>query len=460
MSLVDRVQAHADRHRLWTPATRVVAAVSGGSDSVALACLLDELSRRGRLVLAGLAHLHHHIRPEADLDAAFVEGLAAGLQIPVRIGHVDVPGEARRRRRSIEVAAREARLTFLDAAIGDLGGDAVALGHTRDDQAETVLLRLVRGAGPRGLGAMAPRSGRRVRPLLDVGRDELRRWLTSRGETWREDSTNLDLSIARNRLRHAVMPELAALNPRAPDAMARAARILAADADLLDDMATAAVNQLADVSEGRIRVDARALIGLPDALATRVVLRVLETLDPARAYGLKGADTFLEAARTGRPWRQGGLQMERIGPDAVLTRRGLTRTGTVGGGVAKMSLSVPGTARDVLGRWELEAEGPMPCAQAAPPSEQRAVFDAEVLGRHLTIRGWQAGDRVQPLGLGGHKKLQDVFVDRRVPREERALVPIVTDRHGRIAWVAGHVVGEPFRVTPASAAVVVLILRR
>ena len=131
------------------------------------------------------------------------------------------------------------------------------------------------------------------------------------------------------------------------------------------------------------------------------------------------------------------------------------------------TLTVPGSVRHPSGWWEIEAAGPtaptglaplaMPGSGAGPT---RAVVDAAAVGRHLTIRGWQPGDRVQPLGLGGRKKLQDVFVDRKVPRDERSHVPVVVDATGRIVWVAGHVVGEPFRVTPRSDGVVVLTLRR
>ena len=213
MSLAARVQSFAARHELWAPGTRVAAAVSGGSDSVALLFILRELADAGALVLAGLAHLNHHIRGEdADQDAAFCRALADRLGTRADIGHADVPARSRERRESIEVAARHARLELFEGAVNRLGADVIALAHTRRDQAETVLLRLVRGAGPRGLGAMAPRNGHRIRPLLDIPRDELRAYLRDRGETWREDATNDDGSTARNRVRQEVMPRLATIS--------------------------------------------------------------------------------------------------------------------------------------------------------------------------------------------------------------------------------------------------------
>jgi tRNA(Ile)-lysidine synthase len=439
----------------------VAAAVSGGADSVALLLLLHELAEQGALVLTGLAHLHHHIRgADADADLTFVEDLARRLGLRAEVGHADVPALARGAGRSVEVAAREARLAFFDAAAASLDADVVALAHSRTDQAETVLMRLVRGAGPRGLAAMAPRTGRRVRPLLDVGRDELRAWLIARRQPWREDRTNVDTATPRNRLRLDVLPRLVAINPRVEDALVRAARIHAEDAGFLDDVSASAFARVVEPLERGLRVDTVELASLPDAVARRVVWRLLETLDPRRAPGWQGTQAVLDALRSGGCARLGGrLQMERIGAGVVLRIRG--RAGVpLPACMPDQTLHVPGTARDARNRWVLDARGPMSLEEAGALDGIQVALDAEALGRHLTIRGWRDGDRMQPLGLAGHKKLQDLFVDRKVPRDERRLVPVVLDARGRIAWVPGLAVGEAFRVTPCSTAVVVLNLRR
>ena len=165
MRLIERVRRYVAQHALWTVDTRVVAAVSGGADSVALFCLLQQLAARGDCHLAGLAHLHHHIRGEAaDGDAAWCRELAARAGVPAVIGEADVPALARRDGVSLEVAGREARQQFYTDAQATLNASRVAVAHTRDDQAETVLLRLVRRAGPLGLSGMAPRRDHLVRP--------------------------------------------------------------------------------------------------------------------------------------------------------------------------------------------------------------------------------------------------------------------------------------------------------
>lgn len=468
MDLVGRVHEFAVRHGLWGPGVPVVAAVSGGADSVALLLIMNELAAAKRLCLAGVAHLHHHLRgEEADQDAEFVGQLANRLAVAFELGNADVPALAQRTGRSLEVAGREARLAFFERLARRQGSPVIALAHTRSDQAETVLLRLARGAGPRGLAGMAPRRGHRVRPLLDVNREDLRGWLLERGETWREDRTNLDTAIARNQVRHIVMPGLSRVNPGVEEALARTARIQAADAALLEQLATAEAGRVMTVTERGVRLDLEALRQLPEALGRRVARQALETAHPGHAPGWRDTESLLQA--TGRRALVGPVQVELFGQTAVLSSRGLTRERRKADTPLDVvqTMDVPGSVRHPCGWWELEATGPTPLTQAVPPAaaravseDARAVVDAQALGRHLTIRGWQPGDRVQPLGLGGRKKVQDVFVDRKVPRDERSRVPLVVDAQGRIAWVAGHVVGEPFRVTPRSEAVVVLTLRR
>ena len=275
MHLLQRIRAFAAQHGLWSAETRVVAAVSGGSDSVALFFLLRELDAAGDLRFSGLAHLNHHIRgAAADEDATFCRALALRAGVAAAIGDADVPALAGRERLSIELAGRQARQQFFVDALASLEGQCIAVAHTRDDQAETVLLRLVRGAGPAGLAGIAPRRDHLVRPLLELTRTELRDYLESIGESWREDATNEDRAIPRNRIRHDILPLLRELNPRADAALARTADILRSDAELFDALANDAGPRFVRTIEGgRVAVDAAGLAGLPKALARRAQTR-------------------------------------------------------------------------------------------------------------------------------------------------------------------------------------------
>jgi len=480
MDLPGRVHGFAQQHGLWSAETPVIAAVSGGADSVALLLVLDALARQQRLRLAGVAHLHHHVRgAAADADAAFVRDLAGRLGLAFQAHDDDVPARARRHRQSIEVAGRQARLEFFDRLAAGPGLPRIALAHTRTDQAETVLLRLARGAGPRGLAGMAPRTLPRVRPLLEESRDTLRAWLRDRGQAWREDDTNSDTTIARNLVRLDILPRLARLNPGVEAALARAARIQRADAEVLDALAEAEASRLVEPGAGSVRFSMGAVRRLPEGLARRVVRLACLRVHPGRTPSWDDTEAILHLA--GNRLEVGAVCLELFGDLAVLSTkgRGVSEATAREPEAVELLLTVPGSVRHPRGWWTLAATGPVPRSQAgsslatgttgmvlpdagSPPTAAAAqvVLDAGAVGRHLTIRGWRPGDRVQPLGLAGRKKVQDVFVDRKVPRDERALVPIVVDGGGRIVWVAGHVVGEPFRVTPHSEAVVVLTLRR
>ena len=476
MILTDRVARYAAQHSLWSTGMRVVAAVSGGSDSVALAFLLRDLAARGDIVLAGLAHLNHHIRgADADADVQFVRGLADKLGVPAIVADADVPADANEHEVSIEVAGRHARQRFFREAISTIKADRIAVAHTRDDQAETVVLRLARGAGGAGLGAMAPRRDHIVRPVLDTTRGELRDFLRGIGETWREDATNDDRSIPRNLVRHEVMPQLRQLNAQADAALARAAEILRGDEEFLERLANAAYVRTVDSRDTEqnggteVTVDVAEFAKLPLALKRRVARYALETANPERTYGLEEVDEFCRAVAAGSGANLPDLSLERFGAEAVLVRRGVRGVHGVHGvrssvDPLELRLDIPGTVEAPRGAWMLTARGPISIGNREPGTGSRSatevVIDANEIGSHLIVRYRRPGDRLHPLGAPGRKKVQDVLVDRKVPRDDRDAVPIVTTQTGDIVWVAGQVLADPFRVTPLTKSVVVLTLRR
>jgi tRNA(Ile)-lysidine synthase len=463
-SLIDRITRYAAQHKQWSAETRVVAAVSGGSDSVALLFLLRELAARGELILAGLAHLNHHIRgAAADADAEFCRALAARLEIPAFLGDADVPLLAAHESASLEVAGRDARQHFFNEVLTSGKAQRIAIAHTRDDQAETVLLRLTRGAGAAGLAGMAPRRGQLVRPVLELTRLELQEYLCHLGETWREDATNLDRSVPRNLIRHEVLPILRTMNVQADAALARAADALRVDAELLETLANAAYLQVVKTGsdDNTVSVSPGELTKLPVALATRVARYALETANPDGSYGLMEARALCAFAAGGAESQLSGLRMERFGSSAVLLIRQVPHVHQVPAvDFPELRLAIPGMVEAPHGAWAVTADGPLPRPASVDHGAGTAIVDARDLGDHLIVRPRRPGDRLQPLGAPGRRKVQDVLVDRKVPKDDRDRVPIVTTERGDIVWVAGQVLADPFRVTSLTSSVVILTLRR
>jgi tRNA(Ile)-lysidine synthase len=259
--------------------------------------LLKELSEHGGFSLIALAHVNHRLRSTAPRDEDFCRGLAERLGLPIHVDTVDVQGYALSQRLSIEDAARRLRYESLHRTATAISADRVAVGHTRDDQAETFLLKLIRGAGLTGLGGIYPRRGDVIRPLLDTSRGELRAYLSSLGYTWMEDETNEDLSNPRNRIRHRVLPELnRAAGADTTPAIGRAAGLVREDAQWLDRVGDTRFEALVrQVTQG-LEIDAAALDEEPLPIQRRIVLRALRVLAPAHEIGLDHVETALGVA--------------------------------------------------------------------------------------------------------------------------------------------------------------------
>ena len=257
MSVTGRALETIRRHRLAQPGDRVLVALSGGADSVALLFVLRDLEREGALIVAGAAHLHHGLRgADADEDQAFCARLAARLGLPLATERADVAGLARASKRSVEDAARTARHAFFARAAASLGADAVAVAHTEDDQAETFLLRLLRGAGPRGLAGIRPRAGLVIRPLIEISREAVRADLSSRGEAFREDASNADLRFPRNRVRHELLPYLRSqFSPGLSRVLAREAAVARQDEEFLHDQAIELARRIVLTDGGSDRIE-------------------------------------------------------------------------------------------------------------------------------------------------------------------------------------------------------------
>ncbi len=435
---------------------RWVVAVSGGGDSVALLRALHGAAAGAGLDLS-VAHLDHGTRGDAAAeDARFVAGLAADLGLPADLGRWGPT-----RRGHFEADARRARYAWLVEVARGRGASVVAAGHTRDDQAETVLHRILRGTGPRGLAGIP--GLRRLdegvtlaRPLLDVGRDGLRAYLVGLGQGWSEDASNLDRARSRARLRHDLLPALAReFNPAVAEALARLGGLTRAAVAAMDAYVEAIARGAARPADGgRRALDRSALVGLSPYLRAEVLRSVW------RAAG------WPESAMDARRWR-------RL---AALVARGEGRS-DVGAGVGLeltaglVVLSRPVGAGIVIGTEPTPDPVPLPIPGSAgwrggrvvatlggdPPGAAVAVADRLDLDRialPLVVDAPRPGDRFDPLGLDGRTMpLADFLRGRKVPRADRPRVPLVRDAIG-IVWVVGHRLGHRARLTEGTRAVV------
>ena len=403
----------------------VLAALSGGADSVALLLGLHTLQKNGRIARLCAAHLHHGIRGgNADADEAFSRALCASLGVPFCAERVDVPAIAAGKGVSMELAARHARYAFLRRTRERLGLDVIALGHHRDDQAETVLMHLLRGAGTDGLAGMRVRSGDLIRPLLDTDRAEILRFLEERGQSYRTDETNFENDATRNRIRLSVIPVLETVNPSAKRALARTAAHAAEDADYLNLLAERA---LAECGTDRAKLC---------ALDRPVRLRVLKRLLPYTDFTGDDLDR-LDALLRGQTGDEATL---KNGTVAWLDAKAL-RIGIPSAEPYCVPLPKEGTVRLPNGVLRIERTD----RAAFPCGANEAYADADRLKGAQYARSPKAGDRFTPFGMHGTKLLSDCFTDRKIPRFSRQ-GPVVCDEEG-VVFVAGLTVDERMRVT-------------
>jgi tRNA(Ile)-lysidine synthase len=297
-ALHQQVRRTIGRHGLCPPGSRVLVGLSGGSDSVGLLLLLRDLAGSESFALVGAAHFNHRARPAADQDEAFCRNLAAEVGLAYLRGEADVPALAAATGESFEVCARRSRYAFLRQAAAEVGAGRIAVGHTLDDQAETFLLKVARGAGATGLGGVYPRRDDVIRPLLDVTREAVRAWLRDRGQAWVEDETNADLSNPRNRVRHLVLPALdAAYGGPTRAQLAGAAELVREDGQFMDEVATGRLQALARRGPEGVSFEARALAGEPRAILRRLLLQVMREASGGREVGLAHVELALDVLR-------------------------------------------------------------------------------------------------------------------------------------------------------------------
>ena len=450
-TLALRFQQHLDATGLIPTGSCGLVAVSGGADSVALLHLLHGVAAARQLRLQA-AHLDHALRPDSPADAAHVRALCRVLGVPLAEARTDVAALARSGKGGTEQVARDTRRAFLRAAAQHHGCAWIALAHQRDDQAETFLLRLLRGAGTTGLAGMRPLEPPFVRPLLPFARTELVDWLTGEGIAWREDPSNLDPAYARNRVRHELLPLLESYNPAIRVRLVELCRQLADDEHDWTLRVEAELRRVAQLTDGECRLPCAALTGASPALAGRLVRAALASVrGDLRRIDADHIAAVLALASGKRP--QGEVNL----PGAWVGRRYATllvrRTPPAVSPQPPFAVTGPGSY--VL------ADGRVLSIVLADRASGEGVNAVEFCARQVTfplaVRAPQPGDRLRPDGMPGSKKLHDLFVDLKLPAEARRAAALVW-ADGELLWVAGLRRAAGRRPSPGSGPVLRLEL--
>lgn len=446
------VLAYARREELFAAGDRVLVAVSGGPDSVALLHLLHRLRSELGLDL-GVGHFDHGLRgPESREDAAFVADMAGSLGLPFHPGQGEVKALARAEKVSLQMAGRKLRLNFLRETCRAHAYHKLALGHTADDQVELFFLRLLRGAGPEGLKGMWPATPEGlVRPLLAVGKEVILAWLNQESLPYRQDSSNLSRRYLRNRVRLDLLPDLKRrYNPRLCQAVWRTQALLQEEGRLLSqetERVWATVGKA--VARDFFSLDLPGFFRLDPVLQKRLVRAAVAKMRPdgeMTSYQVAGLLALARGGRSGGVISLGEtLRVARAGPELHFFRR---LPDPPGDAVTLIPASPHGVKSPEGWNWRLSTR-PYNSDEPRPPAPDTARVDLDKVTFPLQVRYFRPGDRFWPLGAPGPKKLQDFLVDSKIPRWLRAHLPLMASA-GQIIWVAGLRVAEPVKVTPAS----------
>ena len=483
-SAVDRVHSEVEAalRDSFAGAASLGVAVSGGPDSMALLHALLHLRGRLGLSLRG-AHLDHGLRGDAGAaDAAFAANAFSAAGVPYDVEKADVAAYRAAHRLSLEQAAREVRYAFLARVYREHGADAVALGHTADDQAETILMHVVRGSGLTGLRGMEAYSARRVegaevrfvRPLLGLTRADTEAYCRALGLRPRMDESNRSPDFTRNRVRAELLPLLEELNPSVRDALLRLSTAAARELSYLDGEVDRLWQDAAEVGQDRVALDRRTISRLPTALRSHALRRAVAAVKgDLDGVHLRHADDMMRLLK-GPAGRSidlpGGLRFH-VGYDEAIVARAdadlcplprlegehaLTAMGDTRVGVWRIAVRlVDRPDDDALRR---SGDGGAGDTAGGPPADPIARMSRRAVEGGLVLRTRRPGDRFQPLGAPGHKKLQDFMVDAKIPASWRDRVPLVVTPRG-IAWVVGWRIAEWCRVTPEDRQVVEIRFR-
>lgn len=446
----------------------VLVGVSGGPDSVALVHMLHDLSSALSLRL-GVAHLNHALRgQDADNDADFVSSLAGKLDLPFYLKKEDIGAYAQKERLSLEEAARLVRYAFYDEIACKHHYNKIALGHHADDNAESILMFILKGTGPAGMAGIAPvREGRIIRPLIRLTRRQIMRYLDAKHLPHVTDSSNLDPNFMRNRIRNQLIPVLqSAYNPGIIQTLNRFGEIFRSEEEWLTNLLVPLYESVVThTGKNSVRLSLKGLRGLHEAARRRVIRKAIAAakgdLRRISFAHVASATRLLRADCKGRsldfPDR---IRLQKIGDELVIVqeikdlRKISAKTSRMQPEALRYRIREPGDAPETVhiekaGLLRLTAMSAENLPELHKTGQRVAFFDMNKLQFPLLLRNFKPGDRFTPLGIKGSQKVKKFFIDHKIPRDQRQRCLILLSGD-RIAWVVGHRIGEPFKIEPAT----------
>lgn len=456
----DRVLTTIRKHQMLNRGDKVLVAVSGGPDSVALLHFLTQVKPVYDLTLH-VFHLNHMIRGrEADKDAQFVAEFANKLGVPSTPMRFDVPAFMKREKLSLEEAAREARYELMDKLASEIKASKIALGHHADDQVETFLMRLIRGSGLKGLLSILPVRNHYIRPFIEVSKEEIIDYINENGLEYRLDASNEDLSILRNKIRRELVPLISSYNPQFKPVLLRTIEVVREDQLHLEELTSEVFNVLAETGEGIARIPVQGVIAQSIALRRRLMRKCISWVKTdLRGIDFKHIENILsnieEAPAQFELELPGNIIVFTEYEHLVFARRELFELAPV----EPIRLEVPGITRVGTLGVEIDAQLTSSANLEFERNGRVAHLDADKIPAELFVRTRRPGDSFKPFGMTKDKKLQDFFVDEKVPKRERDRVPIIAS-DGDIIWIAGFRIDERFKITEKTKRVLVLRLRR
>ena len=463
MTFEARIEDYIKTKQMLVKGDRVLVSVSGGPDSVALLSLLHQLSEKWSLCLS-VVHFEHGLRgEESQEDAVFVTHLCHKFGIPCSVKKLNLKSSVSlTKQSSLQELARNSRYEILSRMSIETGANKIAVGHTADDQAETVIMWMVRGAGSLGLSGIPPvRAPNVIRPLLGTSRSEILRYLKHQVMEYRTDSSNDKPMYWRNQVRQEVMPILKRYNPNVTKAIARQVDIVREEEAYLFQLAQQALEQVQKVktSNGVTFLHRDRLMNLPVAMKRRVLrMAIQEVSGTSQMPSFDTIETIMQQVVAGQSGSWVTLHGVEIVREYELIRLSSSQMSTVLAQSihkAYQSVAIPSQVVWPLTGQTLAVSTSQNSQHGSLKDLNRyhAIIDADAFSPSLVLRNWKAGDYFHPLGMGGkRKKLQDFFSDIKVPRFCRSIVPLLVAPEG-IIWVGGYRLDHRFRVTEATQTV-------